>query len=204
MKRNPIILECVQNGVFIDLNNLEPDMIRFDDIATGLARQFRFNGLMPLAMWQHYSVAEHSVHVMRAIPYIANTNYIRNKLFTSMEIKHMQMLALIHDASEAYLSDMTSPTKKELPDYKMLENRVQNFMYEMFCFDAHKDAYYMAILKEADYQVLLWEMKSCGKQAIDEPSVLHSMWGDLAFDKTMAESKQLFTDAFNQLTMEIS
>jgi len=42
----------------------------------------------------------------------------------------VQLACLLHDASEAYLSDVTRPVKQELPKYKEIEEPLQNLIWE--------------------------------------------------------------------------
>jgi len=39
---------------------------------------------------------------------------------------------LLHEGSEAYLSDITRPVKEHLPNYKKIEKRLQDTIYEKF------------------------------------------------------------------------
>ena len=41
-------------------------------------------------------------------------------------------MCLLHDASEAYIADVTRPVKKELKEYLGIESRLQNAIYEKF------------------------------------------------------------------------
>src|SRR5215469_7875156 len=81
--------------------NPAPDEIEIKDIAAALAIQCRFNGHIPFL-----SVAEHSVAVASRLP------------------ARLQLAGLLHDAAEAYLSDIPSPIKQYLPDYEKLETIV--------------------------------------------------------------------------------
>lgn len=91
------------SGKHLDLNHPVPEMIEIDDIARGLANECRFAGQLET----FYSVAQHSVHVSRAV-----------------EHKHRRyaLEGLLHDAAEAYLKDLPTPLKALLPDYQQLEN----------------------------------------------------------------------------------
>lgn len=89
--------------------NPSVDDIDVKDIAFSLANQCRFNGHVPF-----FSVAEHSVAVAARLP------------------PHLQLAGLLHDAAEAYLSDIPSPIKAYLPDYQEMEERVQKVIYAAF------------------------------------------------------------------------
>ncbi len=72
------------------------------DIAHHLGMQCRFNG----ACSYHYSVAQHSIYVSRAVP------------------PELARYGLIHDAAEAYLGDIVSPIKPLLTAYGPMEDAV--------------------------------------------------------------------------------
>lgn len=77
-----------------------------DVIAGALSKQCRFGG----HIIRHYSVAEHSVLVA-----------------TLMRRLHLgnPFEGLMHDAQEAYLPDMPTPWKVQLPDYTKLERSIE-------------------------------------------------------------------------------
>lgn len=88
----------------------EPDMIDIRDIAHSLSLQCRFMGHVET----FYSVAEHSVAV-------------------SCIVEPENALAgLLHDASEAYLSDIPRPIKKLFPQYQELEEQISQAIYSKF------------------------------------------------------------------------
>lgn len=91
------------SGKFFDI--LKPEEYEYDieEIATALSNLCRYTGHVNT----FYSVAEHSVLVSRIVP------------------ERLAMAGLLHDASEAYLGDVSSPLKKLLPEYKRIEDRVQ-------------------------------------------------------------------------------
>jgi hypothetical protein len=98
---------CIQtySGIMIDLQN--PDMadILVPDIAHQLSNICRFTG----ASRKFYSVAQHCSLVSKLI----------------QEDGPLKLTGLLHDASEAYLSDVVSPLKALLPDYHVLEKKME-------------------------------------------------------------------------------
>jgi len=79
------------SGIVFDLMNPDPDLIRLEDIAHGLAFNCRWNG----ATKRYYSIAEHSLRVSRRCV-----------------SPGMQLAGLLHDAEEAYWGDMIKPLKE--------------------------------------------------------------------------------------------
>ena len=77
----------------------DPNEIYLRDIAWSLAQINRFNGHAKFP----YSVGLHSILVSRIVP------------------AKYALCGLMHDATEAYLGDVASPLKRELPAYKTLE-----------------------------------------------------------------------------------
>jgi hypothetical protein len=84
------------------------------DIAHALSHQCRFSGHCKT----FYSVAEHSIRVSLAVP--QDTLLART--------------ALMHDASEAYLTDVSKPIKHLLVGYKEMENVLMSRLAERFKF----------------------------------------------------------------------
>lgn len=77
-------------GRVIEPLNPDPEQICIEDIAHALSNQCRFTGHTS----SYYSVAQHSVHCADLVP------------------EEDQLWALLHDASEAYLSDICRPVKR--------------------------------------------------------------------------------------------
>lgn len=80
----------------------QPSDICIDDVAHALSMLCRFGGHCR----RFYSVAEHCVLMTRAAP------------------QEFKRWALLHDASEAYLTDVPRPTKPFLVGYDGIERRV--------------------------------------------------------------------------------
>lgn len=94
-------------GRVVDLENPTPDMIDIDDIAHSLSMQVRFTGHID----EFYSVAQHCVKC---------AHLARNHHQHPIEV---QRWALLHDASEAYIGDLSSPLKSLLSNAKEIEER---------------------------------------------------------------------------------
>lgn len=91
------------------------ELIDISDIAHALSMLCRANGHFKT----FYSVGQHSINCAREA--IARGYSPR-----------VQLACLLHDASEAYLSDVTRPVKAELPKYLEIEEPLQNCIWEKF------------------------------------------------------------------------
>lgn len=100
----------VGGGQYYDL--LRPAEMEYDieTIAHALANICRYTGHVT----RFYSVAEHCVLVSKAIT------------------PKYAMEGLLHDASEAYVGDVSSPLKKLLPEYQKIEDGIQEAIAKRF------------------------------------------------------------------------
>lgn len=100
MKQGP----CIQlaSGKFFFLNDFDPSEIHIEDIAAHLSKLCRFTG----ATRRFYSVAQHSVLVSEIV---AAPN---------------ALAGLLHDATEAYINDMSRPVKRLCQAYVDYERNV--------------------------------------------------------------------------------
>lgn len=89
--------------------------IKIADIAHALSLMCRANGHIK----HFYSVAQHSLNCLQE----AKARRLSEKV---------QLACLLHDASEAYLSDITRPVKRSLPQYKEYEAVLQSLIYSRF------------------------------------------------------------------------
>lgn len=93
----------LRSGSYFDFYKPEASFITIHDIASALSNICRFTG----HTHRFYSVAEHSVHCSRLVP------------------AEDAFAALMHDAVEAVVGDMSRPLKALLPDYKQIEKRCE-------------------------------------------------------------------------------
>lgn len=101
----------------IHFTPLEPEssQILIGDIAHALSMMTRANGHFP----EFYSVAQHSIQCCEEA---AARGYSRRVI----------LACLLHDASEAYLADITRPVKKNLTGYLAYEQILQDAIYIRF------------------------------------------------------------------------
>lgn len=100
-------------GLAVYPMDLRPSEICIQDIAHSLSMQCRFNG----HCLGYYSVAEHSVLVARAL---------------MVNHRASALTGLLHDATEAYLTDVPRPVKPFLVGYKEAERRAWLAIAERF------------------------------------------------------------------------
>ena len=98
--------------IMFDPLHPDVDLIDIEDIAHALSMLCRANGHFK----SFYSVAQHSINCMKEAKARGYSERI-------------QMACLLHDASEAYLSDVTRPVKAELPRYKEIEAPLQEIIW---------------------------------------------------------------------------
>lgn len=95
------------SGKLVDLLKPKAGDVLLDDVAHHLAMICRFGG----AVAEHYSIAGHCVLVSK----ILEMDY--------PDDRELQFAGLLHDASEAYVGDVVSPLKHQLPGYAPIEDR---------------------------------------------------------------------------------
>ena len=141
------------------IDPLSPDeaLIDIDDIAHALSLLCRANG----HFGSFFSVAQHSINCMleaRARGYS----------------ERVQLGCLLHDASEAYLSDITRPVKKELTAYREIESRLQNVIFSKWLKPCLSDGELLQISAVDD--AMLYNEFKCfmGEELFDKPAELKS------------------------------
>lgn len=103
------------------------------DIAAALGKICRYTGHVR----HFYSVAQHSVLVSEHVP------------------KELALQGLMHDAQEAYMTDVNSPVKSVLEDYKIYERQLERTILRKFCGVSTLDP----AVKKADLEALATETR---------------------------------------------
>jgi uncharacterized protein len=122
-------------GKHFDFTVMDPETIDIRDIAHALSGIPRYTAHTP----ETYSVGQHSIMACLAAP------------------DECKIEALLHDAAEAYLGDVSKPLKTLLPDYQALETNLEAVLSEKYQLDytAHGD-----YVKFIDNELLQSELKT--------------------------------------------
>lgn len=166
----------------IHMNPLEPkpEEIVIEDIAHAQSLMTRANGHFP----EFYSVAQHSIACAREA--IARKYSARVALF-----------CLLHDGSEAYLSDITRPVKGVLAEYRAIEEGMQNAIYVRFL-GSLPTAEEERQIKEIDDACLYYEFDYyMGEKLLEQPPHLADM--PVFETRPFAEVEQEFLTLFDEL-----
>jgi 5'-deoxynucleotidase YfbR-like HD superfamily hydrolase len=117
------------------------DEVNLVDIAHGLSQICRFTGQCK----HFYSVAQHCLNVYRDLEQLGYDYTI-------------QLIGLLHDASECYISDLPKPFKVEIPQYKVFEEKIEKAIYDRFHLPFPTDEIHK-IIKFSDNEVLYNEVE---------------------------------------------
>lgn len=120
----------------------KPEQVCIEDIAHALSMLNRFtcHSLIP------FSVAQHAIEVMKIV---------RSQGYDP----YWCLIALHHDSSEYIANDISTPIKKQLPEYKQIEERIQDVIYQAFGLPIPDKDDYKKIIKNADNIMVINEMK---------------------------------------------
>ena len=106
------------SGVFFSPLDPKPEDIKAEDIAHALSLLCRANGHFRC----FYSVCQHCIACY-------------DEACSRGLSREVRLACLLHDASEAFISDITRPVKHNLPEYLIIEKRLQDTIYRRFGID---------------------------------------------------------------------
>ncbi len=184
----------LRSGVYLDLADPDCTRIAPADIAAGL-RQLRFAGQSA----KPYTIAQHSLLVLRLVDPVANQ--LRNQAAA----QSLRRCALLHDAAEAFIHDITRPLKSQLPDYRAYERAFEDRLFSEFGVEWTKVR--KGIVKRADIAALAIEKREL-LDCHDPWPILERLTGNerwaalntpLGRIWSLDEAEARFLDAFNAL-----
>jgi hypothetical protein len=100
------MIEVFPSGNYVDLIEPKADTILIEDIAHHLALTCRYSG----GVRRFYSVAEHCCLVADLVKYVRSETYDPAGEFAE-DLSYYQQAALMHDAAEYAINDVTAPAK---------------------------------------------------------------------------------------------
>ena len=167
--------------IMFDPFDPNPEDIHVCDIAHALSLLCRANGHFP----HFYSVGQHSVLCMREAVARGYSHRV-------------QLGCLLHDASEAYLSDVTRPIKPLLPAYLEVEKSLQGMIFDKWL-SPSLTGEELALIDEIDDAILHYEFLTMMGHAIYDPAP--TLASAPSFDFVMFdEIERTFLREFETLT----
>lgn len=165
---------------FFPLEPVKED-IKIGDIAHSLSLMTRANGHCR----HFYSVAQHSVHCYQEA---------KSRGYS----ERVQLGCLLHDASESYISDLTRPVKRNMPQYFAIEEKLQCIIYDRFGLGDLSDEERKQI-ENVDDTLLHYEFEELMDFPIFETQPELATQPDFT-QKDFASVEKEFISVFNRLT----
>lgn len=164
---------------------LEPsaDDICIEDIAHALSMLCRANGHYS----SFYSVGAHCLNCYE-------------EACARRESPRVRMACLLHDATEAYISDITRPVKKYLHTYREIERVLSDTIYEKFL-GSKLSEYENKMVKIIDDAMLYYEFfEFTATKLMDEPPYVAAT-PDF-YRGSMKQVEQEYLDVFNSIKLD--
>lgn len=157
------------------------EAISEEDIAHALSLLCRAGGHFA----RFYSVGQHSINCAKEA---AARGYTRR----------VTLGCLLHDASEAYLSDITRPVKAHLPRYLEIEKGLQDAIYRKYLVKTPSEEE-LSLIREVDDTLLYHEFLAIMQEAVFHTApTLHA---DCVFERQEFETvEREFLALFKTLT----
>jgi len=172
----------------IRMNPVQPQRedININDIAHALSLVCRGGGHVT----HFYSVAQHSLVCAEEAK--ARGNSVR-----------VQLGALLHDGSEAYMSDLVRPVKQQIPQYRTIENRLIDTVWAAFIPGEPLTEEERQTIREIDDDVMSWDMKILLRDEINRRYENLQIRPDHSF-LPMEEVEKRFLSKFDDLYTKLT
>ena len=139
-------------GKHFDPVNPDKNLIDIRDIAHALSLLCRGNGHVK----SFFSVGQHCVNAARE----AQLRGYSDRVI---------LACLIHDAAEAYLSDVPRPVKPSMPEYNKLEDNLLDMIYEKFLGSPLTEEE-QQLVKSVDNDLLYYDLKELLNEVLNVPA----------------------------------
>ena len=172
-------MSCITTFTGKQFDPVHPDRKLFDvrDIAHALSLTCRGNGHVKV----FFSVGQHCVNCAKEA---AARGYSRRVILG----------CLLHDASEAYMSDVPRPFKQALPEYVAAEERLLDMIYEKFLGSTLSDEECRKI-RSIDDDMLYFDLRDLLNLPVEspEPDVhIKPKYGFVPFEQVEREYLELY------------
>ena len=158
------------------------DDVYIEDIAHALSMLCRANGHYST----FYSIGAHCLNCYE-------------EACARRETPRVKMACLLHDACEAYISDITRPVKQYLEEYQAIEERLSNVIYERFL-GSPLTEYEKKRVKIIDDAMLYHEFLEFSGEKLDEEAPYVAATPDF-YRGTMKQVEQEYIDVFNSIDL---
>lgn len=164
------------------LNPLEPNVedIRIEDIAHALSYICRGNGQVT----HFYSVGQHCINAAKEAK-------------ARGESERIQLACLLHDASEAYMSDVIRPIKQFLPKYMEIEDNFLRVVFEKYGIYDIIDTDWTTV-KKIDNDLMAYDMAMLLGEEVPEEGFGCARTPDIDF-KPFEEVEKEYLEIFTTL-----
>lgn len=164
---------------------LEPviEDIMIEDIAHSLSMLCRANGHYD----SFYSVGAHCINCYE-------------EAVARRESARIKMACLLHDAAEAYISDVTRPVKKNISNYADIEEKLLNMIYEKFL-GSPLNEYEEKVVKMIDDAMLYYEFYEFTAIKLEDDLPYVCATPDF-YRGTMKQVEKEYLDIFNNIDLK--
>ena len=161
--------------------NPDSDSIDIRDIAHALSMLARANGHFP----SFHSVAQHSIECA-------------NEAIARGLSPRLCLGCLLHDGAEAYMSDVTTPVKNKLDDYRQYEDKLIDAIYEKYALSFSEEE--KEIIYKIDKDLLYYEFYHyMGIELSQKPQI----WSEPVFEeRSFKDVENEFMRIFEALTRQ--